>query len=193
LTLFFVNPQDIMQEINANRIGHYYRSSIPGFGVVTWQLVGFTPPAPGAPLGSGTVSLNVINPNGTIQFMRVSNQDLVGLQYLGPVLPSPGPQPGPPGPWQPGPPGPWQPGPPGPWPPGPPGPWPPGPPRPRPPWCQWNPFHPACLLGGIFQQGGGSISPFPSGGPIGSGRGYFAYIPVFVPQEQAHPLEEQQQ
>jgi hypothetical protein len=126
LSVQLVPPEVITEQIFQGRIGHYFRSSIPGFGLVTWQLVSFQPPAPGAGPGAGVVSMNVINPNGTFQFMQVSTQDLVGLQYLGPTLPvSPGPGPGP------------------------------GP-GPRPPWCQWFPWHPQCSggMGGPGPWGG---------------------------------------
>lgn len=83
----FIAPQVISDQITQGRVGHYYKSSIPGFGLVTWQLVSFTVPAPGADIGSGTISMNIINPDGTMSFTQVSNQDIVGLQYIGPVLP----------------------------------------------------------------------------------------------------------
>ncbi|MEC0238239.1 hypothetical protein P4H71_28395 [Paenibacillus kribbensis] len=114
-----ISPAVLQQQIFANRIGHYFKSNIPGFGLVTWQLISFVPPAPGADIGSGTVSMNLINPDGTITFTQVSNQDLIGLQYIGPQLP-PQPQPQP------------QPQPL------------PYPPRPGMAWCSSFPSHPSC-------------------------------------------------
>ncbi|MFB9325890.1 hypothetical protein ACFFSY_08110 [Paenibacillus aurantiacus] len=125
ITPQFINPQVINQQILNGRVGHFFRSSIPGFGLVTWQLIAFTPPAPGADLGSGTVSINIVNPDGSFQFTQVSNQDLVGIQYLGPTLPQQvQPQPQPPQP---------------PFPP-----FPGGGGTPRPPWCAFTPWHPSC-------------------------------------------------
>ena len=114
----FIAPGVLSSQITQGRVGHYFKSSIPGFGLVNWQLVSFTPPAWGADLGSGTVSMNIINPDGTMSFTQVSNQDIVGLQYIGPQLPPPPPvTPVTPTPVT---------------------------PPPRPSWCASYPFHPAC-------------------------------------------------
>ncbi|MCM3129339.1 hypothetical protein ACFQ3J_19650 [Paenibacillus provencensis] len=56
---------------------------------MTWQLLGYAPPVP--PDTSGIVSLNLVLPNGSVQFMQVSNVDIIGAQYLGPTPPAPGP------------------------------------------------------------------------------------------------------
>jgi pimeloyl-ACP methyl ester carboxylesterase len=88
-----IPPNVLNTQLTQGRVGHYFKSHIPGFGMVTWQLISFTPPAAGADIGSGTVSMNIINPNGSSQFTQVSNQDLVGLQYIGPSLPQPVSQP----------------------------------------------------------------------------------------------------
>ncbi|SFS71715.1 hypothetical protein [Paenibacillus sp. 453mf] len=52
---------------------------------MTWQLLGYAPPVP--PDTSGIVSLNLVLPNGSVQFMQVSNVDIIGAQYLGPTPP----------------------------------------------------------------------------------------------------------
>ncbi|MCM3784741.1 hypothetical protein M3231_17385 [Neobacillus mesonae] len=90
----YLLPSNFFQdEINRGRTGHYYRSVIPGYGQVTWQLLGYAPPVP--PNTSGIVSLNLVLPNGSVQFMQVSNVDIIGAQYLGPTLPTPTPLPAP--------------------------------------------------------------------------------------------------
>ncbi|GAK40323.1 hypothetical protein PUW24_09770 [Paenibacillus urinalis] len=149
----YLLPSNFFQdEINRGRVGHYYRSVITGYGQVTWQLLGYAPPVP--PDTSGIVSLNLVFPNGTVQFMQVSNVDIIGAQYLGPTLPAPGPGPGP-------------------------GPTPP----PRPPYCSFMWWLPECQGhggGGIGSgMGGGFGGGF--GGYPGAGAPRSCGCPCIMP------------
>ncbi|MEN1990795.1 hypothetical protein [Paenibacillus hubeiensis] len=89
MAVYNILTSTLDEEVKAGRTNHFYSGNVSGYGQVIWQLLGVTPGTATDPVGSSTVTMNIMAPNGAIRYanVKVANTDITGLQYLGPTFP----------------------------------------------------------------------------------------------------------